>query len=213
MTPDTVLLEARRVTQRVLVSAVVVAAVVVGFVAANALSGPRQDGPLRTNSTFNVSFPLAGDEVFVWGTNLPWDGDPAVGDIRIDSIEPVGTRGVEVLGLVLNNSVLQPDGICLSYGNRVAVSFPPPEVPTREVSGAVLSAAAGKACASQPSVLVGVRQSANSSTGRIDALRMLYHHRGTAYELVMPYGLYICAGQADAQGRRVPCTGFGSPTP
>jgi len=200
-------------TKRVLVSAVVVAAVVVGCVAANALSRPRQDGPLRTNSTFNVSFPLAGDEVFVWGTNLPWDGDPAVGDIRIDSIEPVGTRGVDVLGLVLNNSVLPPDGICLSYGNRVAVSFPPPEVPTREVSGAVLSAAAGKACASQPSVLVGVRRSANSSTGRIDALRMLYHHRGTAYELVMPYGLYICPGQADAQGRRVPCTGFGSPTP
>jgi hypothetical protein len=201
------------VTRRVLAAALLLSVALIAVVAANALRGPRQNGPLRTNSTFNVSFPLADNEVFVWGTNLPWDGDPAVGDIRIDSIEPVGTRGVEVLGLVLNNSVLQPDGICLSYGNRVAVSFPPPEVPTREVSGAVLSAAAGKACASQPSVLVGVRRSANSSTGRIDALRMLYHHRGTAYELVMPYGLYVCPGQVDAQGRRAPCTGFGSPTP
>ena len=200
-------------SRRLLLGGAVVAGTFIVIVAVNALRGPRHDGPLTRNSTFNVSFPLAGDEVFVWGTNLPWNGDPAVGDIRIDSIEPVGTRGLEVLGLVLNNSVLQPDGICLSYGNRVAVRFPPPEVPTREVSGAVLSAAAGKGCASQPSVLVGVRRSVNSSTGRIDALRMLYHHRGTAYELVMPYGLYICPGQADPQGRRVPCTGFGSPTP
>jgi hypothetical protein len=201
------------VTRRVLVSAVVVAAVIVGFVAVNALRGPRQDGPLRTNSTFNVSFPLADDEVFVWGTNLPWNGDPAVGDVRIDSLEPVGAHGLDVLGLVLNNSVLQPDGICLSYGSRVAVSFPPPEVPTREVSGAVLSAAAGKACASQPSVLVGVRWLPNSAAGRIDALRMLYRHQGIAYELVMPYSLDICRGQPDAQGRRVPCRGFRSPTP
>ena len=200
-------------TRRVLLSAALGAIAVLVVSAAIVLRGPRHDGPLTTNGSFNVSFPLADDEVFVWGTNLPWDGDPAVGDIRIDSIEPVGTRGIQVLGLVLNNSVLQPDGICLSYGNHVAVSFPPPEVPTREVSGAVLSAAAGKACASQPSVLIGVRRSANSPTGRIDALRMLYHHRGTAYELVMPYALYVCPGQADAQGRRVPCTGFGSPAP
>ena len=200
-------------TRRVLVSAVVVAAVVVVLAAANALRGPRQDGPLKTNGSFNVSFPLADDEVIVWGTNLPWNGDAAVGDVQIDSIEPVGTRGIEVLGLVLNNSVLQPDGICLSYGNRVAASFPPPDVPTRAVSGAVLSAADGKRCINDPSVLVGVRWLPNSSAGRIDALRMLYHHHGIAYELVMPYSLDICRGQADAQGRRVPCTAFRSPTP
>ena len=200
-------------TRPLLIGAALLAVAVIVVGAANALRGPRQDGPLKTNSSFNISYPLAEDEVFIWGTNLPWHGDPAEGDIRIDSIEPVGTRGIEVLGLVLNNSVLQPDGICLSYGARPAATFPPPEVPTREVSGAVLSAAAGKTCSIQPSVLVGVRWLPNSSAGRIDALRMLYRQQGVAYELVMPYSLDICRGQPDAQGRRVPCTGFRSPTP
>jgi len=200
-------------TRRLLLGGALVAVTVIVIVAVSALRGPRQDGPLKTNSSVTISYPLADNEVLIWGTNLPWYGDAAVGEIRIDSIEPVGARGLEVLGLVLNNSVLQPDGSCLSYGVRPAASFPPPEVPTRAVSGAVLSAADGKRCSNDPSVLVGVRWLPNSSAGRIDALRMLYHHRGTAYELVMPYGLYICPGQADAQGRRVPCTGFGSPTP
>ena len=200
-------------TRRVLISAVLGATAIVVVAAAIVLRGPRHDGPLTTNGAFNISYTLADNEVFVWGMNLPWYGDPAVGDIRIDSIEPVGTQGLEVLGLVLNNSVLQPDGSCLSYGAGPAASFPPPGVPTREVSGAVLSAADGKRCSNDPSVLVGVRWLPNSSAGRIDALRMLYHHRGTAYELVMPYGLGICRGQPDAQGGHVPCAAFGSPTP
>jgi len=200
-------------TRRLLLGGALVAVTVIVIVAVNALRGPRHDGPLKTNSSVTISYPLADNEVLIWGTNLPWYGDPAVGDIRIDSIEPVGTSGIEVLGLVLNNSVLQPDGICLSYGNRVGASFPPPDVPTRAVSGAVLSAADGKRCSNDPSVLVGVRWLPNSSAGRIDALRMLYSHRGIAYELVMPYSLEICRGQPDAQGRRAPCTGFRSPTP
>jgi hypothetical protein len=199
-------------TRRLLLGGALVAVMVIVLVAVNALRGPRQDGPLKTNSRVAVSYPLADNEVFIWGTNLPWYGD-AAGDIRIDSIEPVGTSGIEVLGLVLNNSVLQPDGICLSYGNRVGGSFPPPDVPTRGVSGAVLSAAGGKTCSNLPSVLVGVRWLPTSSAGRIDALRMLYRHEGVAYELVMPYSLDICRGQPDAQGRRVPCSGFRSPTP
>ena len=200
-------------TRRVLLGGALIAGTVVIIVAVNALRGPRQDGPLKTNSSVGISFPLADDEVFIWGSNLPWYGDAAVGDIRIDSIEPVGTRGIEVLGLVLNNSVLQPDGVCLSYGNRVAASFPPPDVPTRAVGGAVLSAAGGKTCTNLASVLVGVRWLPNSSAGRIDALRMLYRHQGVVYELVMPYSLDICREQPDAQGRRVPCSGFRSPTP
>jgi hypothetical protein len=199
--------------RRVLLGAVLAAIAVVVVAAAIVLRGPRHDGPLTTTSAVNISYALADDEVFVWGTNLPWRGDAAVGDIRIDSIEPIGTRGLEVLGLVLNNSVLQPDGSCFSYGDRPAASFPPPDLPTREVSGALLSAADGKRCSNDPSVLVGVRWLPNSSAGRIEALRMLYHHQGIAYELVMPYSLDICRGQPDAQGRRVPCTAFRSPTP
>jgi len=145
--------------------------------------------------------------------NLPWYGDSAVGDIRIESVEPVGTRGLEVLGLVLNNSVLQPDGTCLSYGDRPAASFPPPEVPTREVNGAVLSAANGRTCTNDPSVLVGVRRPRDSSAGRIEALRMVYRHHGVTYELVMPYSLDICRVQTNTQERRVPCTAIQTPTP
>ena len=177
-------------TRRVLLSAVLGATAIV-VAAAIVLRGPRHDGPLTTSGAFNISYALADDEVFVWGTNLPWYGDAAVGEIRIDSIEPIGTRGLEVLGLVLNNSVVRPDGSCLSYGDRPVASFPPGDVPTREVSGAVLSAADGKRCTNDPSVLVGVRWLPNSSVGRIDALRMLYHHQGIAYELVMPYSLDI----------------------
>ena len=200
-------------TRRLLIGAALVAVAVIVVGTANALRGPRQDGPLKTNGSVNISYSLADDEVLVWGTTLPWNADPAVGDIEIDSIEPVGTRGLEVLGLVLNNSVRQPDGTCLSYGDRPAATFPPPEVPTRRVSGAVLSAAAGRTCSNDPSVLVGVRWLTNSSAGRIDALRMLYRHQGIAYELDMPYSLDICRIQPDAQGKHVPCTAFRSPTP
>ena len=185
--------------RRVLISvfALVFAATVV--VAVNALRGPRQDGPLQTtNSRFNVRAPLAPEQILVWGRDLPWD--PAVGDIRIASIEPVGTRGLEVLGLVLNNSVLQADGTCLAYaGARYAFSFPPPGIPTREVEGAVLEAAHGKTCISHTSVLVGVRRPPDSSAGRIDALRMLYVHEGSTYELVMLHSLDVCPPQPNTQ--------------
>jgi hypothetical protein len=200
-------------TRRVLVVGLMLGLTATAIVTANALRGPRQDGPLQTNSRVNIKFPLADDEVFVWGMDLPFYGDPSVGDIQIDSIEPVGTRGLEMLGLVLNNAVLQADGVCLSYGTRTVARFPPPEVPTREVRGALLSAAGGKVCANHPSVLVGVRRLPGSSDGRVEAMRMLYRHRGTAYELVMPYSLDICRGAADAQGRRVPCTAIPTPGP
>ena len=205
--------QATTVPRPLVAAAALLAVAVIGVVAANALRGPRQDGPLKTTGSFNVSYSLGDDELFIWGMNLPWYGDSAVGDIRIESIEPVGTRGLEVLGLVLNNSVLQPDGTCLSYGDRPAASFPPPEVPTREVSGAVLSAANGRTCTNDPSVLVGVRRPRDSSAGRIEALRMVYRHHGVTYELVMPYSLDICRVQTNTQERRVPCTAIQTPTP
>jgi hypothetical protein len=193
------------VTRRVLVLGLLVAFAAGAVVAANALRGPRHDGPLKTNSSVNIKFPLADDEIFIWGMDLPWDGGPAVGDISIDSIEPLGTHGLEVLGVVLTNSVPQPDGTCLSYGDRTAARFPPPDAATREANGAVLSTAAGKTCANHPSVLVGVRRLSNAAAGRIDALRMLYRQNGITYELVMPYSLDVYGGQVDAQGRRIPC--------
>jgi hypothetical protein len=168
------------------IGAALLAVAVIAVVATISARGPRQDGPLKTNGSFNISYPLADDEVFVWGTNLPWNGDAVVGDIG---------------------------SIRSSLSALAAATFPPPEVPTRGVSGAVLSASAGRTCSNDPSVLVGVRWLPNNSAGRIDALRMLYRHQGIAYELDMPYSLDICRVQPDAQGRRVPCTAFRSPTP
>lgn len=105
----------RRVVLGVL--ALVFAASVV--VAVNALRGPRKDGPLQsTNDRMNIKAPLATEQILVWGKDLPWD--PAVGDIRIESIEPVGTRGLEVLGLVLNNSVLQAEAHAWPMPARVS---------------------------------------------------------------------------------------------
>jgi len=97
--------QATTVPRPLVAAAALLAVAVIGVVAANALRGPRQDGPLKTTGGFNVSYSLGDDELFIWGMNLPWYGDSAVGDIRIESIEPVGPRGLEVLGLVLNNSL------------------------------------------------------------------------------------------------------------
>jgi hypothetical protein len=181
--------------RRVLIVALVLVFTATLAVAVNALRGPRQDGPLKgTDSRMNIKAPLAAEQILVWGKDLPWD--PAVGDIRIESIEPVGTRGLEVVGLVVNNSVLQADGTCVAYaGAVIASSFPPPEIPTRDVEGAVLVAADGSTCSNHTSVLVGVRRPTDSSAGRIDAIRVLYVHEGTRYELVMPYSLDVCPPQ------------------
>jgi hypothetical protein len=182
----------------VLTGALLLAVAITVAVAISALLAPRQGGPLQTTSRFNIKSPLATEELFVWGSQLPWD--PAVGDIRIESIEPLGVRGLEVLGPVLSNSVLQADGTCLAYaGARLASSFPPPEIPTREVRGAVLVAASGSLCSNHSSVLVGVRRPSDSSAGTIDALRMVYTHEGTTYEIVMPYSLDICPPRPNAQ--------------
>jgi hypothetical protein len=163
----------------------------IAVLAANGLRGSRQDGPVRTNSSVKIKFPLAYDEVFVWGMALP--GNPTQTDVRITAIEPVGTRGLEILGVVVDFPVLRPDGICLMYGDRTAPSFPPPGTPTREVNGTLLSNDTERGiCGSQPEVLVGLRRVPNSSVGRIDALRMRYIHEGTTYELVMPYSFDVC---------------------
>jgi hypothetical protein len=178
--------------RRVLVGGLLVLLASTAVVAANALRGPRQDGPVRTNSRVNIKFPLAYDQIFVWGMALP--GNPTQTDALITSIEPVGTRGLEIVGVVVDFPVLRPDGICLMYGDQTAPSFPPPGVATRAVNGTVLVTDDRErgTCGSHPEVLVGVRRLPDSSAGRIDALRVVYVHEGTTYELVMPYSFDVC---------------------
>lgn len=187
-------------SRRVFLGVLLILLAVTAVVAANALRGPRGDGPVRTNSRFSVTFPLAYDQIFVWGTALP--PNPSQTDVRITSIEPVGTSGLEILGVVVDFPVLRPDGICLTYGDQTAPSFPPPGVPTRDVNGTVLPTVDRErgTCGSHPEVLVGVRRLPNASAGRIDALRMLYVHEGITYELVMPYSFDACRPETNPTG-------------
>lgn len=185
----------RRVPRKsVVVTGSLLALAVAVAVTAIALRGPRSDGPLQLppGTHVTIGYALPDDVVFIWGMDLPWDPSNGVPEgIRIDSIDPVGVRGVEVLGLVLNNAVLRADGSCLSYGARPAPTFPPNDVPTRQVRGAVLSAADESPCVDHPSVLVGVRRSPDSAVGVIEALRIRYEYQGTAYELLLPYTLEV----------------------
>ena len=169
-------------------------------VAANALRGPRGDGPVRTNSRVKLTFPLPDDQIFVWGMPLP--PNPSQTDARIISIEPVGISGLEILGVVVDFPVRRPDGICLMYGDQTALSFPPPGVPTRDVNGTWLLTDEKErgTCGSHPEVLVGVRRIPNASAARIEALRVLYVHDGTTYELVMPYSFDACRPTPNVTG-------------
>jgi hypothetical protein len=178
-------------SRRVLAGGLLVALAAIAVVGASSLRGLRQDGPVQTNSRVNVTYPLA-DEVFVWGTALPLN--PTQTDARITSIEPVGARGLGILGVVVDFPVRRPDGTCLMYGVRPAPSFPPPGIPTQDPNGTTLPTEDSErgTCGTHPEVLVGVRRLPNASAGRIDALRMVYVHEGTTYELVMPYSFDAC---------------------
>jgi len=184
---------------RFLVGAVLVVFAVTLAVAANTLLGPGRDGPLSTQS--RVSFtspPLAVGQAFSWSSYLP--GNPTAADIRIEAIEPVGVRGLEVLGVVLGYPELRPDdGYCLAPG--MEPGFPPThslKSEPREVKGSTLPTKDKWTCGNHPSAIVGVRLLPDSAGGAIDALRVLYWHNGALYEVVMPYSLKIPRRGSDA---------------
>jgi hypothetical protein len=177
--------------RRLVAGALLIALAVIAVIAAYPL-GPWRDGPVKNASHITITFPLPGDQIFVWGMALP--PNPTQSEIRVTSIEPVGVAGLEVLGAVIDYPVRQPDGICLMYGDQTAPSFPPSGITTRPVKGTVLARAepTGGTCGIQPEVLVGIRRPPDSAAGRIDALRMVYEHDGRTYELLVTYSLDIC---------------------
>jgi hypothetical protein len=180
------------VNRRVFVAGVLVAAVAVAVAVvatATAVSRPQQGGPLpNPSSHVTTAFPLADGQALTWGMDLPLN--PTATDMQVKSIEPVGARGVDVLGIVLSDRRPEGDGRCVSIG--LVAGFPPSGTVTREVRGAVLPAAdTGVPCPRTPTVLIGVRRSPDSAVGRIDALRMRYEHLGTTYEIVFPFSLDV----------------------
>jgi len=147
-----------------------------------ALAGPflglRPEGPLGPYGGAGVIWRAGINEVFTWAMPLP--DNPTTADIRIDSIAPVGTEGLEVLGVLVSY-----DGCgILSISN----DFPPPGVSTADPEGARLEATS-EPCALH--VLIGVRRVQGSESGMIDGLRMGYRTEGHAYELLLPWRLDV----------------------
>jgi hypothetical protein len=150
-------------------------------VAAVALNRPAVDGPLRGAEPFRVSIPAADGELVRWDTALPWN--PTNVDIQLDSVELVGARGLELVGVVLSYPTLQPNGTCLSAGNGPGF---PPAGRTEPVQGVVLPAATRRACTNYPTIVAGLRRPMGVPNGTVDAIRVVYEYEGKLYQLLMP---------------------------
>jgi hypothetical protein len=151
------------------------------LVAANALGAPRADGPLRSVSSVRVTAPVADGDVVRWDTALPWN--PTETEIHLKSVDLVGIRDVEVVGIVASYPTLQPGGVCLSAGNLIG--FPPPGRNTEQIDGVALPAAARRTCTNYPTIVVGLRRQSGVPRGGVDAIRVRYEYQGTTYELLL----------------------------
>jgi hypothetical protein len=161
-------------------------------VAANTFRGPQQDGPLQVpaGSHYAVTFPLADDRMASWEAFVPFN--PTHRDIRIQSVELVGTKGIDVVGVVLGYPVLQTDGRCLSTGTLEIDRFPPAgRITTNDVRGTVLPAAERRTCENNPTIVVGIRRASDSSVGLIASVRVLYEYQDTVFELMLPQSLEV----------------------
>jgi hypothetical protein len=155
------------------------AVAVAGLVAlAGPLLGFRPEGPLGPYGGAGVIWRAGINEAFTWAMPLP--DNPTTADIRIDSIAPVGTEGLELLGVLVSY-----DGCgILSISN----GFPPPGVSAADPEGGLLEAMS-EPCALH--VLIGVRRVQGSESGMIDGLRMAYRVDGRAYEVLLPWSLEV----------------------
>lgn len=160
-------------------------------VAATSRWGRHQGGPLETavqrTSHITARFPLPDGEALTWGMDLP--RNPTSTEVTLEAIEPVGARGVEIIGTAASYPVLRPNGVCVSIG--LVTGFPPAGVQTLEVRGAPWPAAGPPRCGDQPIVVIGVRRAPAAPTGTIDALRLLYVADGTHYEVLLPFSLEV----------------------
>jgi hypothetical protein len=143
------------------------------------VSAPRTDGPLAEGSSVAVDFPLRRGQTGTWGTVLP--ANPTPTSVMIESINAVDPRGLEIVGVLVNDP--QRDG-----GVGTLDVFPPPGSLGRAVEGARVAPSGAEAPYLQ--VLVGVRLT-GAGDGTIEALRVQYRHDGTLYEVVLPHRLRV----------------------
>lgn len=147
-------------------------------VVATALPGYRQAGPLQASGGAGVRWPPAGDAPFTWAMGLPDNHSDA--PIEIESIVPVGVRGLAVIGVLVSY-----DGCPIPV---ISFTYPPVGVSARSPEGAISGAGSGP-CAL--TALIGVRRANPGLGGRIEALRVRYRWKGRAYETVFPWILDV----------------------
>jgi hypothetical protein len=165
--------------RRSLVAVGVPALVVTLGVGGVLVTAPRTDGPLVAPSAVTVEFELAIGRAGTWGIILPTN--PTMSDITIESIEAVDARGLQIVGMLINDP--ERDG-----GIGSLDVYPPLGVLARAVEGAVLPAVGTDPPHRQ--LLIGVRRT-GTDAGSIEALRVRYRHAGESYEVILPYSLRI----------------------
>jgi hypothetical protein len=141
----------------------------------------RSPGPLTTNVTTSTEFTLAEGQVGSWGSPLPANTTPD--ELTIESIEPIGLSGLELVGLAVTYPEI--DGsIATAYG------YPPPGLTTHPPEGARVSAAGGPTPSIQ--ILAGVRLLPGAASGRIDGWHIRYSSgKGRPHETTIPWALII----------------------
>ncbi len=150
----------------------VVGLAVIIAIAASTLTATRQDGPIRYDGSAGVTWAVARGEPFTWTMPLP--PNPTPSDIYVQSVEPVGTVGLEVLGVLA------------AYGCGLPTTdlgFPPPGVSTSPLEGAILPASSDPC--DTPTAVIGLRRDQSATIGVIEGLRMKYESGGTVYETIL----------------------------
>jgi hypothetical protein len=143
------------------------------------VTAPRRDGPLVAPSAISVEFELAAGRAGTWGVVLP--ANPTASSITIESIELVDARGLELIGMLISDP--DRDG-----GIGTLDVYPPPGIHARPVEGAVLPQVGSGDPHRQ--LLIGCRLT-GTDAGSVEALRVLYRHAGTRYEVELAYGLRV----------------------
>ena len=137
------------------------------------------NGPLQASSTYHVTIPAAVGTVVHLEAYPP--SNTTGSDITILSVELIGARNIEIVGLLATYAIPQPDGVCLSSGNGNA--FPPPGYRTAALDGAVIPRGSARTCSNVPLITIGARRP-SSVPAVIDDVRVRYRFQRWEY-LVM----------------------------
>lgn len=141
-------------------------------------SRPREDGPIRYDGTAGVTWTVPRAQTFTWTMLLPQN--PTLSDIHLRSVEPVGTRGLEVLGALVAYGCGLP---------TTALGCPPSSMPTVLVERATLPAR-GDPCAT-PTAVIGLRRDGTATSGTVEGLRLRYESGGTTYETTLALKILV----------------------